>query len=628
MPKIIDKTTGFLIADTDKRPFNENIPAIEEIKTALNAMILSASGWRKVFAETGDEESRTEKINSADKVLAAAMAFVFASYIKKKSGKDRPVVTIAMDSRHTGPAIADIQTRVFTSLNVEIQYLFICAAPEVMSWAGRSGTTDGFSYISASHNPIGHNGVKFGLTTGGVLDGGQASELIGDFKEVLSAEDTIARLIKLTDEADHQVLEEIYSAASSWKNKAYKNYYDFTKEVISGTSAISEQDIIFNRIRKAADQTPVGIVAEHNGSARTLTIDREFLEGLNINVQTINDIPRQITHRIIPEGISLDLCRKELEKAHRKDKSFQFGYVPDCDGDRGNLVYINNGTAQILEAQEVFALSVLAELSYLKWRGKNEGKIAVAVNGPTSMRIEAIAGTFGVEVYRSEVGEANVVNLASELREKGYTVRILGEGSNGGNITHPAAVRDPLNTAGAILKLLSIRSGNDTPGLFEIWCRTSNQTENYSKDFTLADIIKTLPAYTTTSAFEESAIMRIKTASHGVLKKRYEDNFTEQWNLKKDQLKKSLNIESWIEINNEGTESKPGIGHQFRSGRETGGLKILFRNRDNQNIAYIWMRGSGTEPVFRVLADVKGENLEAEAFLLKWQREMVELADR
>jgi phosphoglucomutase len=244
------------------------------------------------------------------------------------------------------------------------------------------------------------------------------------------------------------------------------------------------------------------------------------------------------------------------------------------------------------------------------------------------MRIESIAESFDAEVYRAEVGEANVVNLASSLREKGYTVRILGEGSNGGNITHPAAVRDPLNTAGAILKLLSIRSESNIPGLFEIWCQRSHQMDSYRPDFTLSHIIKTLPCFTTTSAFEESAIMRIKTESHGTLKKRYEENFEQQWLGKKLELHEMMGITSWIEINNEGTESKQGIGPSFRSGRETGGLKILFQNKNKEDIAYIWMRGSGTEPVFRVLADVKGDNREAEQFLLKWQREMIELADR
>jgi len=628
MPEIFDKQTDFLIGDTDIIPFSQLRSVLNDVQNALKPMILSASGWRKIFAENGDEESKGESISNADKVLSSAMAYVFALYVKEKSRKETPVITIAMDSRHTGPAIADIMCRVFISLKITVQYQFICAAPEVMSWAGRSGQTDGFAYISASHNPIGHNGVKFGLNTGGVLDGKQAALLIEEFRTILSTDENIKTIMDLCDRADRKKLEEIYSAAPHWKEKSYKNYLQFSQEVICGTADKSEQTDLLKKIRNAASLSPVGIIAEHNGSARSLSIDREFLENLNIQIKTINDKPREITHRIVPEGFSLDLCREELEKSHNSDSAFQLGYVPDCDGDRGNLVYMDGKKARILEAQEVFALSVLAELAYLKWNGSETGKTAVAVNGPTSMRIENIADSFGAEVFRAEVGEANVVNLASELREKGYTVRILGEGSNGGNITHPAAVRDPLNTAGAILKLLSLRSEKNLPGLFEIWCSKSGQEDKYSSDYNLSDIINTLPAFTTTSAFEDSAIMRITTESHGKLKKQYEENFPSQWEGRKKALGELLGIQSWTEINNEGTQSKEGIGSRFRSGSEKGGLKILFRNAAGENVAYIWMRGSGTEPVFRVLADVKGNNREAEQYLLNWQRQMIEEADK
>lgn len=524
--------------------------------------------------------------------------------------------------------MGDVMTRVFLSLGVEVQYHFISAAPEAMAWAGRSGQTDGFAYISASHNPIGHNGIKFGLNTGGVLDGEQSSLLISRYKETLASRSAIDEIMDLADRADQKQLERIYSEASLWKEKSYGNYRIFTDEVIAGTSDPQAQKALIETIRKAAESSPVGIIAEHNGSARSLSIDKEYLEKLNIRVKSLNDRPRQIVHRIVPEGFSLDLCRSELENAHSEDPAFQLGYVPDCDGDRGNLVYIDGeGEAKILEAQEVFALSVMAELAFLKWTGSLEGKTAVAVNGPTSMRIEAIASPFGAEVHRAEVGEANVVNLAADLRSRGYGVRILGEGSNGGNITYPASVRDPLNTAGAILKLLSIKSTEEKPGLFETWCQVSGQTEKFNNDCTLSHIIATLPVYTTTSAFEDNAIMRIKTESHGDLKKRYEENFPAQWEENRDKLKELLDIESWVEINSEGIHSPVGVGPRFRSGAEKGGLKILFRDGKGQDRAYIWMRGSGTEPVFRVLADVKGGNREAEQYLLSWQRDMIATAD-
>jgi phosphoglucomutase len=39
------------------------------------------------------------------------------------------------------------------------------------------------------------------------------------------------------------------------------------------------------------------------------------------------------------------------------------------------------------------------------------------------------------------------------------------------------------------------------------------------------------------------------------------------------------------------------------------------------------MRGSGTEPVFRVMADVAGSDKRIERALIEWQRTMVHEAD-
>lgn len=39
------------------------------------------------------------------------------------------------------------------------------------------------------------------------------------------------------------------------------------------------------------------------------------------------------------------------------------------------------------------------------------------------------------------------------------------------------------------------------------------------------------------------------------------------------------------------------------------------------------MRGSGTEPVFRILCDVKGNNPQLEAELLEWETSMLQSVD-
>ena len=61
--------------------------------------------------------------------------------------------------------------------------------------------------------------------------------------------------------------------------------------------------------------------------------------------------------------------------------------------------------------------------------------------------------------------------------------------------------------------------------------------------------------------------------------------------------------------------------------RAGGALKVSFINKAGTASACIWMRGSGTEPVFRVMADVAGSDTRIERALIEWQRNMVQEAD-
>ena len=139
---------------------------------ALSKMILSASGWRGIFAKSGEEEDGTTEIDLEHKAISAFMAKAYVDFIKKTN--NNPKIAIGIDARPTGPAIADSIIRVLLANGIKPMYLGITAAPEIMAF---SHTIDGFIYISASHNPIGHNGVKFGKNDGGVIPGSEASVL-------------------------------------------------------------------------------------------------------------------------------------------------------------------------------------------------------------------------------------------------------------------------------------------------------------------------------------------------------------------------------------------------------------------------------------------------------------------
>ena len=562
----------------------------DDVYSSFKKMIISASGWRKVFAADGDENSMNKELSEADRVIAAGIGYIFSKWALSKGCRS---VAIARDARPTGEAICQIVAGVTKDAGLDIRYLAIAAAPEIMAYVKNTKELDSFIYISASHNPAGHNGVKFGLGDGAVLGGSDAADIIAQFKAFMEEKTNYQTLVQLLNKVKDTPL----PPSEDYKEEALDSYLKFN---LATAFATREELEAFKKAEKPA------VVADMNGSARCLSIDRQFFETLGIEYSFINDTAGEIAHGILPEGKNLNCAAGHLEKLHAQDKRFTIGYVPDNDGDRGNLVLIGkNGKAMIPDAQTVFALACTAELTFMQNSGQiAPGRTAVAVNCPTSLRIEEIARQFGVDVFRAEVGEANVVNLAAKLRKQGYTVRFLGEGSNGGNITHPATVRDPLNTIISIIKYASL---------------TGRSWE---------EMIADLPQFRTTSTDDALAKMKISCTDHGALKLQYEDVFRAEWEAKKQELADRFGITSWREINTIGTESYVGIGAEARKAGVKGGLKILFSNREGKDIAFIWMRGSGTEPVFRILADIESSNPDDERYLINWQHHLVEEADK
>ncbi|HUW71112.1 MAG TPA: hypothetical protein VMX33_12850 [bacterium] len=636
---MIHPATGFSMGDPYAIPLSVR-PSPAEAREFFDSLILSASGWRGVFGSSDDD--MMESLSPAKAWAVASMASVFADFLLELL-PDSPVVALGIDTRPTGPAIADVMARVFLAKGIIVRYTFICAAPEIMAWTKRSGALppdnndhiDAFCYISASHNPPGHNGVKFGLSDGGVLPGSDAKVLIARLKDASAGSANIDAMAALVRAADPKAVSALYAACGSAKRKAISDYTLFAREVSGASSDLGIQERELDALASAVAARGAGIIAEMNGSARSLSIDADFMSALCVETKLINAQPRRFAHRIVPEGEALEPCRLELERAHLHEPTYVLGYVPDCDGDRGNIVYWDDdaGSARALEAQDTFALAVLAELAAMASSALRDGvaqpRTAVACNDATSLRIEAIAKALGAEVFRAETGEANVVGLARQLRERGYQVRILGEGSNGGVITHPASVRDPLNTVTAILKLLYLRDAasgqSEVPGPYRLWLERSGQADEYHGEFGLCDVLASLPRFATTSVFEDRAALHVSTRDHVALKNAYEPIFRAAWPSLAAALAPALGPLSWKARCSAGMAEMELIGRFGDSG--SGGLKIALIDASGTEAGFLWMRGSGTEPVFRIMADVRGGDQSLEALLLDRHAALVRQAD-
>ena len=602
----------------------------DAVQAAVSRMILSASGWRAVFAADGDEESASPEVDASLLIAAGVAASCFAATCDASRGR-RPRIAVGQDTRPTGPALSRAAARLILHAGADIDYLDVCASPEIMAYAALMEGIDGFFYISASHNPIGHNGLKMGGSDGGVLDGAAAATLISAFRrEIARGEAVVATARILAEPASPDELRRL-GAMPELKARALRCYTDFSHTVIRGPGPRAQA--AYDAFRSAVRSTRPGIVGDLNGSARAASIDSDFLKDTGCRVRFINDRPGQIVHQIVPEGEGLSACRAELARLAREGEPYEIGYVPDNDGDRGNLVVYDAAAevARQLEAQEVFALACVSELSWLVYTGELEygddgrplRRAAVVVNGPTSLRIDRIAARFGAEVHRAEVGEANVVARARELRREGVLVRILGEGSNGGNITHPSAVRDPLHTIHSVLKLCHAPAVDWSDSPARIWLSRCGIEPGDRPSIPL--IVSSLPRFTTTSAFEPRAAMRIRSGSHDALKARVESLLPDELPSLLALIPADLQIESYGIVNYEGTVVRTGPGNRTGAGR--GGFKILLLDRGGAERGFLWMRGSGTEPVFRVMADIEGDHAALEVELIDRLRDIVGRAD-
>ncbi|AEL18194.1 phosphoglucomutase [Borreliella bissettiae] len=562
---------------------------MKNFKKAFDKMILSPSGFRKIFAKSKNEDSTENEINNEDKVLIALIIFTISNYFKNEP---RPYIGLGLDSRPTGKIIAEITIKILITNKEKIKFFGILPITEILAYMKNNKDSKGFIYISASHNPTGYNGIKIGLNDGGVLNSAKANEIIKQIKNNSQNEKLINHLINTLNkfDEDNSHLEnynKIIKLERKNKNQSYKRYKSLIHEIAYENDINNKNiEILEKRILK----NPIGIIAEMNGSSRINSIDKELLESLGLKVKLYNDEIGIFKHNIIPEGKSLNECKKLLQNKYIQDNSFELGYVPDCDGDRGNLVFIDKATntANIIEAQKIFALVVISELSYLHYIGiKNN--VAIVTNDATSLNIEKIANFFNAKVYRVEVGEANLTEMADDLRAQGLVVKISGEGSNGGCIIHPSRVRDPITTLLSIVKLLKMKE------LYQIWCKLS---KNYYKEkYDLKDILNTTNFYSNVIVSSKKAnLTNLKIENQEILKSNYENLLIKE--IKRNKLFQELSVVDYEIINYEGKRQS-----KIRTGDSSGGLKVLLKT-DKEIVATLWMRMSKTEPVTRVLSEV------------------------
>ncbi|MCK4906494.1 MAG: phosphoglucosamine mutase [Spirochaetes bacterium] len=325
-------------------------------------------------------------------------AYVYSYCRWLKSG----TVAVGRDGRKSGGMVQSLVQGALLANGINVIDIGICPTPTLLNYVREKGL-DGGIIITASHNPIKWNALKL-VKKGGIFLNK------ADF-------DIVSKNFKSKDRLYADI------------NKIGLLCQDTEAVNIHIDSFIKKYDISHiktKRYRVAVD--PV------NGAGSVMF--ESFLKRLGCNVFSVNDEITGFFSRP-PEprpGALSDLSKTVI------DNKCVIGFAFDPDADRLCLVD-ENGTA--LSEEYTLALAIL---SFYKRR--NTGDISVNVS--TTRLIDDIAAKNLTNVFRSQVGEANVLE---EMKKRNA---VIGGEGNGG-VIYPALnpCRDAFVGMLLILDLLS-----------------------------------------------------------------------------------------------------------------------------------------------------------------------------
>jgi phosphomannomutase len=308
--------------------------------------------------------------------LACSFAQAFGTYV----GGGR--VVVGRDTRASGEMLTHAVACGLLAAGCEVVEVGILPTPTIQIYVSATRAQGGIA-ITASHNPPEYNALKLFNAQGLFFNNYERGELIdlyhqSDFRQA-------------TNEEMRRVIAD----------------YDSAAKVHFGR-VLAHVDI--ERIRRRKFRVALDAV-NGAGAVTTPGFLRDTLgcELEAIAVDPAKPFPREAEPRREVLGEISELVRS----CHR-----DIGFAQDPDGDR--LAVIDE-TGFVLDNDDVLALAVDAALRRLPGD--------VVVNLTTSSVIDDVAAAHGRRVYRTPVGEANVVETMQAVNAV-----IGGEGSNGGII--------------------------------------------------------------------------------------------------------------------------------------------------------------------------------------------------
>ena len=549
---------------------------------AYDDLVQSFSGVRTVFGHGPD-------ISDDHQALACAYGYCYA---RKVLPEGDTTLLLGRDPRPTGTALTRALVKGFLAgaaqagSALRVMDLGIITTP-LAETAVRSLGSDGGVIVTASHNPIDHNGFKF-------LTGCRSS----------AEPDNAPPGALLSAQAMGRVMSDVWAIASNGDPTFEKSAATVTPAILDEALHHGDQE----SARIQAERAYLDVIGSDWGIAphclKPLTlgpalldpnggagcgIDARVLEHFGVRVIEINAELGYPEHGIDTDGTDPASGRHMLLRVARATarERAHFGVAFDYDADRGNLVLPGHDESAIIPPQQVAAFNIALALARRRLDGGEDGNLAVVISDATSLASERVAKTFGAQVFVVETGEINVVSKMHSLRREGYDVPVGVEGANGGTIFESSTCRDGLQAA------LSAALAESQPRVAREWVKLASKANGATLDPTrplsLPQLIASVPT-------NPNVLARLSCPpiSHGDLKRRMEDYFTRSvW------PRLESRFESYEFENYEGTARVPE-----RTGDESGAWRIVLRSPDRR--AFVFLRGSRTEAgVWRMIVDAE-----------------------
>jgi phosphomannomutase len=312
-------------------------------------------------------------------------------------------VVVGSDTRTSGEMVRHAVLSGLASAGCRVVDVGICPVPTVQVMVEHLGAAGGIA-ITASHNPVEWNALKFIRGDGIFLDSYQAEELLaiyhqGEFTRVGSDSLRPPR----TDA----------SAVQTHINRILQ--------------LVDAEKIRARRFKVAVDCC--------NGAGAVAT--PQLLEALGCEALPIHATPNGIfphPPEPLPENLT-DLCD------HVKATGADVGFAQDADADRLAIVS-DEGVA----IGEEYSVALCTDFVLRRNRGP------VVVNVSTSMMVDEIAARYSAPVVRTAVGEVNVA--VRMKKERG----VIGGEGNGGVMYPPLHYgRDSLIGMALVLQSMAER---------------------------------------------------------------------------------------------------------------------------------------------------------------------------